>query len=398
MIEQLTKFFNNNQLFSGGAFLLLGGSVMALFWKGYGYFITLVNYLFFVQINFCNIDDAFKPMQTWLFNHKYTRKRCSNLMVRNIRRYNKDLSDNNDDQQIFIPSYGTHYFFVGWRPTILSYTKTEDKDAYTVKEYINIKIFCLFQKLKFAERIVQETAKIFKKSNYNETLIYTCIEQYGEWHMLLKKKIKQQPILESPEAYNLIIDDIQKFLNNEKWYADRGINYKRGLLFAGPPGGGKTSCILSLAQYFKRHVYIINLSSENINDNKFMELVTSLPKDAILAIEDLGEIKKAENKDEKTKNKITLSTVLNVLDGLLTPERLIFIITTNHPDSLDEALKRPGRIDLYKEFPHANTYQTRTIYKRFFPESSQTDEDEFVKENTGKSMSQLENELIKLTK
>ena len=46
---------------------------------------------------------------------------------------------------------------------------------------------------------------------------------------------------------------------------------------------------------------------------------------------------------------VGLTTILNIFDGIMTPDGLVFIITTNTIDKLDPALFRPGRIDLCLE-------------------------------------------------
>jgi mitochondrial chaperone BCS1 len=57
---------------------------------------------------------------------------------------------------------------------------------------------------------------------------------------------------------------------------------------------------------------------------------------------------------------------LNVMDGLLSPYGAIFILTTNHKESLDTALIRPGRVDLQLCITYANDKQKQTLYNRFF--------------------------------
>jgi ATP-dependent 26S proteasome regulatory subunit len=63
----------------------------------------------------------------------------------------------------------------------------------------------------------------------------------------------------------LIKDDIQLFLQSEDWYKCRGIPYKRGYLFHGSPGTGKTSMIKAISTYCKRHMHYLDLS--NVRDN-----------------------------------------------------------------------------------------------------------------------------------
>ena len=91
---------------------------------------------------------------------------------------------------------------------------------------------------------------------------------------------------------------------------------------------------------------------------------------------------------------VSLSTILNSLDGLLTPEGLVFFITTNHPEKLDKALIRPGRIDLIKEFNNANEFQIGALFDRFLPNADRNDRTNFIKESLDNPMSAIEAKLI----
>lgn len=402
MFEQISKLLSGNQLAAGGLAVLFGGSIIGIFWKFYGYIAKFFNYILFVQISFTNEDASFYSIQNWLFSQEYTKKRCANLMVRNIsnsRRMNRYDDDEEKARQIFIPGYGNHYLCIRRRFATISYTKADSKDLKN-REFIDIKVFCPFGKFAFTQKIVEEADNIFKCEIYKQTNIYTCIDRHsGYWHLLTKKNIKQHPILSYKTEYNELITDIQNFLDNEQWYTDRGINYKKGFLFKGSPGSGKSSTILALTQHFKRHLYIINLADMTMDDSKFTELISSIPDDAIVSFEDIDAV--SHNRKTKTKSKdeqvVSLSTVLNVLDGPFTPNCFIFLITTNHPEKLDEALVRPGRIDVIKQFEAANEFQCRAIFHRFMPDAPKEQEEQFVVENLNKPMSHLENELIKIS-
>ena len=57
---------------------------------------------------------------------------------------------------------------------------------------------------------------------------------------------------------------------------------------------------------------------------------------------------------------------MNVLDGSMCPENVIFIMTTNYPEKLDKALIRPGRIDMNIELKKCSRYQLAQIYKDIY--------------------------------
>jgi mitochondrial chaperone BCS1 len=63
---------------------------------------------------------------------------------------------------------------------------------------------------------------------------------------------------------------------------------------------------------------------------------------------------------------ITLSGFLNALDGVVASEERIIFMTTNHPEMLDPALIRPGRVDVNEYFGHASQHQMKEMFLRFY--------------------------------
>jgi chaperone BCS1 len=70
---------------------------------------------------------------------------------------------------------------------------------------------------------------------------------------------------------------------------------------------------------------------------------------------------------------VTLSGLLNVLDGFSEPENMLFVMTTSSIEVLDRALLRPGRIDYRLYFGDVAAEQKIELYKRFFPEGSESE-------------------------
>ncbi|OCF76691.1 hypothetical protein I204_02392 [Kwoniella mangroviensis CBS 8886] len=64
---------------------------------------------------------------------------------------------------------------------------------------------------------------------------------------------------------------------------------------------------------------------------------------------------------------VTLSGLLNAIDGVSSQEDCILFATTNHPDRLDSALSRPGRFDVQLSFKDATFNQAKALFKHFFP-------------------------------
>jgi hypothetical protein len=165
------------------------------------------------------------------------------------------------------------------------------------------------------------------------------------------------------------------FADNADWYKRKGIPHTLGILLYGDPGCGKTSFVKGLAHDCKRHVVNIKLSDtttiSQINNlfytNRIHVLqdgrtdVFDIPIDKrIIVMEDIDclsnvVLDRALEDPEKKQapqdsEKLTLSVLLNILDGILETPGRIMIMTSNHPEMLDPALIRPGRIDVQVNF------------------------------------------------
>jgi chaperone BCS1 len=124
-----------------------------------------------------------------------------------------------------------------------------------------------------------------------------------------------------------------------------------------------------------------------------LNAVNKVPANSVLLFEDIDCMKgsqsrggadsgkeqdKAANTQENTQTGVTLSGLLNVLDGFYAPTGVVFVMTTNHIDKLDAALLRPGRIDYKLYLGNASDYQKMELYRRFFPAASDGEAQEFV--------------------
>jgi len=169
----------------------------------------------------------------------------------------------------------------------------------------------------------------------------------GYWEVLFKnsKRDIQTVFINKKQE---IIDDIDEFINSETDYKIFGHPYKRNYLFYGPPGNGKTSFINAIASKYNLNVYLVSFSAI-LTDELFKRLISIIPRNALLVMEDIDVLF-----DEKEKKNLSLSTVLNIMDGLARKNRIISIMTTNNYDRLTDIFKRPGRIDMTIEFTKAD--------------------------------------------
>merc|ERR1719363_55549 len=73
--------------------------------------------------------------------------------------------------------------------------------------------------------------------------------------------------------------------------------------------------------------------------------------------------------DKWKSSKLTLATLLEVLDGVMEMDGRMLIITTNYPERLDKALIRPGRIDMKVKFGLCTAASIVEMYKHYFDTS-----------------------------
>jgi chaperone BCS1 len=149
-----------------------------------------------------------------------------------------------------------------------------------------------------------------------------------------------------------VLDHIEAFDARSTWNIDKGLPNRTGVLFHGVPGTAKSSLIHAIASATKRDIYYLNLNStDDLNLSSLMSNNIEWKK-AILAVEDIdaskAPVEQRNDDDDKDKSnkRLSLATLLNTLDGILSPDGLIVIATTNHIEHLDPALLRPGRFDL----------------------------------------------------
>lgn len=157
---------------------------------------------------------------------------------------------------------------------------------------------------------------------------------------------------------------LNDFINNEKAYNKLDIPFRTGIMLHGAPGTGKSSAALAIANELGMDVFVINVASMAGDDNLSIAF-GNVPKKSIVVLEDIDGVKatkdRKKDKDSSDGGGVTLQGLLNVLDGFQSPYGVITIMTTNHPELLDEAVKRPGRVDFEDELSPMDSYQLRKL-------------------------------------
>ncbi|CCM04217.1 uncharacterized protein FIBRA_06384 [Fibroporia radiculosa] len=172
-----------------------------------------------------------------------------------------------------------------------------------------------------------------------------------------------------------IEQDVTEFLQRRQWYEDRGIPYRRGYLLHGPPGSGKSSFIQALAGALSYDICLLNLSERGLADDKLIHLLSNTPERSFVLIEDVDAAfnKRVQTTADGYQSSVTFSGFLNALDGVASGEERIIFMTTNHPEKLDPALIRPGRVDLAVLLGDATPEQARRLFVSFYEGTSGED-------------------------
>ena len=182
-----------------------------------------------------------------------------------------------------------------------------------------------------------------------------------------------------------IKNSIASFLkeDSKKFYKESGVPHRLGIGLHGIPGTGKTSLIIALHDYFKIPIYRIILS-EVSSDSELEKLLRNVRTNSFVVFEDIDcvgiPVNERKSYNKKSPNIIgtnetanflstlTLSGILNAIDGVCSPEGIVIFFTSNNFDKLDSALVRSGRIDLIEELKPLPPALQWKMLCQFFPE------------------------------
>ncbi|KAJ3016814.1 UNVERIFIED_CONTAM: hypothetical protein HDU68_012011 [Siphonaria sp. JEL0065] len=225
--------------------------------------------------------------------------------------------------------------------------------------------------------LIQTSIDAFYSKNSGKTTVFALDGRWGDFEFrrfISRSTRSMDSIILNPDIKNLLIKDVEMFLKSEDWYQLMGIPYRRGYILYGPPGTGKSSFIFALAGYLKMDLSIANLTLPNLTDSSLASSLSDAPQNSILVFEDIdvamGKKKKPDagtnNQDGGDASQVTLSGLLNALDGLIAQEGRIVFMTTNNVQDLPDALLRPGRVDRRFLFPNATFDVAVSLFVRFY--------------------------------
>jgi transitional endoplasmic reticulum ATPase len=131
-----------------------------------------------------------------------------------------------------------------------------------------------------------------------------------------------------------------------------GVEAPKGVLLYGPPGTGKT--LLAKAVAGETNAHFISLSGPEImgkhygeSEERIREIFTQAEENApsIIFIDEIDSIAPKRDEVSGELEKRIVSQLLTLMDGMKSRGKVVVIAATNRPDSIDPALRRPGRFD-----------------------------------------------------
>lgn len=189
--------------------------------------------------------------------------------------------------------------------------------------------------------------------------------RWGDWRKRaeIQPRSRESVVLKDGQM-DRILDYLNNFLSNRAAYAKADIPFRTGILLHGEPGSGKSSTALAIANELKMNVYIVSLTSL-MSDESLSDCFGAIPSNSIVILEDIDIVSAVKERDKDDDNGVTMTGMLNVLDGFQSPPGVITIMTTNRLDVLDPAIIRPGRVDLMENLDCLDDMQLKGLCSYF---------------------------------
>ncbi len=200
-------------------------------------------------------------------------------------------------------------------------------------------------------------------------------------------QVKTEGLIRFPHTdSDKILDEISRFWDRGEIFSKYGLTHKRGILFYGPPGGGKSSCIaLLLEDIINRGGVAIRFTSPDIFIMGMRILREIQPQTPVIVImEDLDSI--LEYCSE--------SIVLNILDGVENVNKTVFLASTNYPEKLGaRIINRPSRFDkrvrIGNPTPESRLVYLNNLIKDANFEGFEPSLDQWIKDTEGFSFAHI---------
>lgn len=301
--------------------------------------------------------------------------------------YTQSFGDNVDQkaaqkkvEKTWLAGDKKHYFIFRKRLLIVSFVPGSSYEG------AKFRISTPFSTQSFLNSIINEIRENFDLQREMITA-YAWDSQNYRWDAKSLDRRPPESIILDEFVKSTILEDAEWFFANREFFKKKHIHYHRGYFFPGPAGTGKTSTAIGLATQLNVNIYMLSVRA--LSSVGFVNsILCKLPEKCIVLLEDLDRLdflaaQNARNRGiqdfiEQTNiangnmksglSEEIFQILLQVLDGVLTPEGVIFIITANDKSKINPVILREGRVDLEVEFHYATKWQAELMFLRFFPE------------------------------
>ena len=365
--------FSNNPYFHAGAglYVLTVGGVAA---RAVSKAITVaLKRRYVVSLETTSRDPTYNWLMQWLSNHPtFHFQQMSVISSKVVIHANEETGS----ESLYAPCPGQPHYMMhnGW-PIIVN-RKRQMERAMGNEVMETLEFTTLGRSQKIMQDIVDEAKKLAVMKDSDRTVIYHNAGPRWVRHAESRaRRPLQSVVLDGSMREDLVID-VSRFLGSQEYYTSLGVPYRRGYLLHGPPGCGKSSLVVAIAGELRLAICVLSLSNRSLDDDSLNSLLNEAPVRSIVLLEDIDRAFTADSR-------VTMSGLLNALDGVAAQEGRIVFMTTNHVERLDAALIRPGRADVKLEIGLMSQSQLKELFAKFFPSSSSEQKEQFASQIPG---------------
>lgn len=305
--------------------------------------------------------EAYLWLNCWVENN-LRQRRINSVLLR--KREDDEFASHPSKQFQLIPEYGTYYMKYKKRLMVVEHRKESQTDINRPRPLHSMRLQIWFSWDRNVMFDIIEEAKVAYEQMQPAKVDYFLVDQYGDWTENAISARSLQSLYHPEDLTSDLLEDIRSFLDSKNVYADLGIPYRRGYLLAGPPGTGKSTLILGVASCFRLPIYSVLLRGADMTGGRLSQLLASCRKPSLIVLEDIDCVKAATSRKQNGNNGLTMADLLNVIDGIGASEDRVLFMTSNHPETLDPALTRSGRVDRKFYIDYARDEELRMFHNR----------------------------------
>jgi chaperone BCS1 len=372
VFESLQSVFASSPLLSGGTTLAVIGILAMWLREVPGKVAAWAKHFLVTTLTVDSREELMFPALVEYMDSREVLRRINNFTVRTVRQQSSTYQSLQDELQqggrpaaLFSPGEGFHLFVLDGR---LMWMRREVQVGAMVVEKITLSTFGRDKRP--LEEIVHAAMTHRIERELNRIAVYVPSPYNNEWtRARLGNNRKLDSVVLKAGQKEAVLGDLERFFAARERYETLGIPWRRGYLLYGPPGTGKTSLVTALASELSLNVCVLSLASPNVTDEKIGNLLASVPRRSVILIEDVDAFFTQRSKAD-TGVKVSYSGFINALDGVAAHEGSVVFLTTNHPQLIDEAAIRSGRVDFRMELGLCDRDQLARMFRKFFDDQA----------------------------